>query len=215
MAYGPDPDLLPLFPLELVVFPRVSLPLHIFEERYKRMVAKAIEGSSEFGIVLAKQNGIANAGCTVAVDRVLKKYPDGRMDIIARGRRRFEILDLNQEEDVLRGQVEFFEDEDESPPPPELLQSAIEQYAGLRVAGQIRAHAEPNLADPQVSFQIAQGLDDLDFLNLLLRRRSETDRLRELKEFFSQSLQKQRQISRAKDLASKNGFGGKPAGLDL
>src|SRR5438067_2796119 len=73
--------LIPLFPLQLVVFPRTRLPLHIFEERYKEMVGNAIRDDSEFGIVLAKDEGIVNAGCTVIVDKVLEMYPDGRMDI--------------------------------------------------------------------------------------------------------------------------------------
>src|SRR5215472_12444875 len=96
-------NLLPLFPLRVVVFPRTPLPLHIFEERYKQMVGEAIRAKSEFGIVLAKEEGIVNAGCTVVVEKVLKTYPDGRLDIMTRGLRRFEILDLNQEKDYLRG----------------------------------------------------------------------------------------------------------------
>ena len=64
-----QPFLLPLFPLRVVVFPRTPLPLHIFEERYKEMVGEAIRARTEFGVVLAKEDGIVNAGCTVVVDR--------------------------------------------------------------------------------------------------------------------------------------------------
>ena len=67
--------LLPLFPLHVVVFPRTQLPLHIFEERYKEMVGEAIRDKSEFGVVLAKEEGIVNAGCTVVVDKILKSIP--------------------------------------------------------------------------------------------------------------------------------------------
>jgi len=77
--------LIPLFPLQLVVFPRTRLPLHIFEERYKEMVGEAIRDESEFGIVLAKDGGILNAGCTVKVAKVLEMYADGRMDILTLG----------------------------------------------------------------------------------------------------------------------------------
>ena len=77
--------LIPLFPLQLVVFPRTHLPLHIFEDRYKEMVGDAIRDGSEFGIVLAKEDGILNAGCTVMVEKVLEMYPDGRMDILTCG----------------------------------------------------------------------------------------------------------------------------------
>src|SRR3984885_3726988 len=63
--------LLPLFPLQVVVFPRTPLPLHIFEDRYKEMVGAAMRDSSEFGVVLAKEDGIVNAGCTVIVEKVI------------------------------------------------------------------------------------------------------------------------------------------------
>ncbi len=70
--------LIPLFPLQVVVFPRTRLPLHIFEERYKEMVGDAIRDQSEFGVVLAKEDGIVNAGCTVTVEKVMEMYSDGR-----------------------------------------------------------------------------------------------------------------------------------------
>ena len=57
--------LLPLFPLQLVVFPGSPVPFHIFEERYREMVGAAEADGTEFGIVLARDNGIVNAGCTV------------------------------------------------------------------------------------------------------------------------------------------------------
>src|SRR5215212_7167258 len=112
--------LIPLFPLNVVVFPRTRLPLHIFEERYKEMVGHAIRDDSEFGIVLAKQDGIVNAGCTVAVEKVLEMYPDGRMDIQTVGRRRFEIVGLNEEKEYLQGEVNFFDDEDFVPTPADV-----------------------------------------------------------------------------------------------
>src|ERR1051326_7329839 len=116
--------LIPLFPLQVVVFPRTQLPLHIFEERYKEMVGNAIQDHSEFGIVLAKDDGIVNAGCTVMVEKVLERYPDGRMDIVTRGQRRFEILSLNEEKDYLQGEVTFFDDEDLEATPAELRDQA-------------------------------------------------------------------------------------------
>ena len=84
--------LIPLFPLHVVVFPGTPLPLHVFEERYKDMVGTAIRENSEFGVVLAREDGIVNAGCTVVVEKLTELHADGRMDIITRGRQRFEIL---------------------------------------------------------------------------------------------------------------------------
>ncbi len=205
--------LIPLFPLQVVVFPRTQLPLHIFEERYKEMIGEAIRDRTEFGIVLAKDDGIVNAGCTVIVDEVLKTYPDGRMDVMTSGRRRFEIVMLNEEKEYLQGEVEFFDDEDIGPAPAELKGRALEEYRKLRDIRGSASQTEPNAEDPQLSFQLAQSIEDVDFLSVLLRNRSETERLRELTEFFLEYIPRQRQIARVKKSAPFNGFGRKPAGI--
>jgi Lon protease-like protein len=205
--------LIPLFPLQVVVFPRTMLPLHIFEERYKELVADAIRDGSEFGMVLAKEDGIVNAGCTVKVDKVLKTFPDGRMDILTRGQRRFEIVSLDQEKAYLRGEVSFFEDDDLAPVPADLRQQATERYRELNRLSAAREHLEPDLSDPQLSFQLAQALPDLDFLNELLRQRSETGRLKRLNHYLAEFVPRQRTIEHVREVAPTNGFGGKTAGL--
>jgi Lon protease-like protein len=206
--------LLPLFPLHVVVFPRTHLPLHIFEERYKEMVGKAVNVNSEFGIVLAKDNGIVNAGCTVIVEKVLKSYPDGKLDILTCGRRRFEVVMLDEEKDYLRGEVQFFDDDEGEPAPLEAQHAALTHYKSLLEAGVLQPPTpEPNLDDPQLSFQLAQGLPDLDFLNALLRTRSEAQRLRELSEFLSKFVPRQRHIAHVRQVAPRNGFGGAPSGI--
>src|SRR5712692_4869615 len=173
-------QLLPLFPLQVVVFPRTQLRLHIFEDRYKEMIGEAIHNKSEFGVVLAKEDGVVNAGCTVMVDEISKTYPDGKMDIVTSGRRRFEIMMLNQDKNYLRGEVQFFDDDEPGPAPLEVQHKALTQYRKLVEIGETLPFPEPNLTDPQLSFQLAQSLQDLDFLNMLLRKRSETERLKEL-----------------------------------
>jgi Lon protease-like protein len=198
--------LIPLFPLQLVVFPRTNLPLHIFEERYKEMTGKAMRENSEFGIVLAKEEGIVNAGCTVIVEKLMHSYPDGRMDIMTRGRNRFEIAELNEEQDYLQAEVEFFDDEDDNPIPPEMRLRALENFKALQEMGGVRER-EANLDDPQLSFQLAQTLPDLDFLNALLRHRSETVRLKLLNQYLERYIPRQRTIERIKAIAPTNGFG--------
>ena len=201
------PELLPLFPLQLVVFPRVQVPLHIFEERYKEMIGEVLTGNTEFGIVLAKDGGILNAGCAVHVEKVVTRYTDGRLDIVTRGSRRFEVLSLDQEKSYLRGEVEFFNDEDDEPVTREMKDAALESYRVLVESGQVRGYSEPEFDDPQLSFQLAQGIQDTDFQNLLLRDRSEASRLRHLSEFLKQYVPRIKQIAKMKELAPKNGFG--------
>jgi len=199
--------LLPLFPLQVVVFPRTQLPLHIFEERYKEMVGDAIRDKSEFGIVLAKEEGILNAGCTVMVDKILKSHPDGRMDIIARGIRRFEIVMLNQEKAYLRGEVAYFDDDEPDPAPTEVRTEALRLYQTWMEFEESTPANEAVLNDAQLSFQLAQGIHDLDFLHFLLRTRSETLRLKKLTEFLSEYVPRLRLTLSMKKLAPLNGRG--------
>jgi ATP-dependent Lon protease len=205
--------LLSLFPLQLVVFPRIQVPLHIFEERYKELIGEAIAHHTEFGIVRVKDAGIASTGCSVAVEKVLTRYPDGRMDILTRGARRFEILALDQEKAYLRGEVEFFNDEDEEPVSRELKDEALSGYRALLESGESRGYGDPELDDPQLSFQLAQAVQDMDFQGLLLRDRSETSRLRHLSEFLKSYVPRVKVTSKMKELAPKNGFGHHPAGV--
>ncbi len=205
--------LIPLFPLQAVVFPRTRLPLHIFEERYKEMIGNAIRDHSEFGVALAKENGIVSAGCTVMVEKVLETYPDGRMDILTRGVRRFEIVELSGEKAYLQAEVSFFDDDDSAPAPAELREQALSNHRDLSGLAVSQWRGEPDLQDPQLSFQLAQALPDLDFLHALLACRSETSRLKDLNHYLAEYIPRQRRIEHVKHLAPTNGFGGGPSGL--
>ena len=205
--------LLPLFPLQLVVFPGSAVPLHIFEERYKEMVGEAEAAGSEFGIVLAKDDGIVNTGCTVTVEDVLERYPDGRFDVMTRGKRRFEITSLNQEKDYLRGVVEYFDDEDFRPVTPELGRRAIAALQNMREALSLEDSGMPDVDNPALSFQLAQTVEDLDFQNMIQRSRSETDRLRMFAEFTEGYIARQQYATEMKRGAPLNGSGHKPASL--
>ncbi|HTW66784.1 MAG TPA: LON peptidase substrate-binding domain-containing protein [Bryobacteraceae bacterium] len=206
-------ELLPLFPLQVVLFPRTPLPLHIFEERYKQMIADVSRAHSEFGVVLAGEKGIVNAGCTATVEKVLKKYPDGRMDLISIGRRRFEIILLNDEKSYLRGAVEYFDDDTSDPIAPEVRERVLKSYNDLCSVQEAEPLHEPELTDPQLSFQLAQVVPDLDFRQMLLATRSEADRMRRLAEFFPSFSSRQRQIQHARAVGPTNGHAKRPPGV--
>ena len=87
---------IPLFPLNVVLFPGATLPLHIFEQRYKVMIGHCLGKNREFGIILVSERGVAALGCTAAITRKIKDYPDGRMDILTQGRAVFRALHLLQ-----------------------------------------------------------------------------------------------------------------------
>lgn len=198
-------ELLPLFPLSLVLFPRTPLPLHIFEERYKLMIGEAIRDSSEFGIVLLKDGDIVRTGCTAVVEQVTQRYPDGKLDILTRGKRRFRIQNLDDGKDYLRGKVEFFEDIDPQAPTTETRKEAVERFSATRhMTGQQLSY-EPKWDDEQLSFQLAQILDDNEFLQKLLDMRSETERLQALTEYFPMHVVRWRHTQQMREKAPQNG----------
>src|SRR5262249_53739476 len=154
--------LLPLFPLEVVLLPGATLPLHIFEDRYKLMIGEAIEHASEFGIVLSKEESLLNVGCTAAVEKVIRHYPDGRLDILTAGRRRFEILFLDEQKAYLQAGVMFFDDEPDTAP-PEASRRLMQLYE--RVIQLLPGHAIEGAVPEQgfTTFQIGGALPlDLD-----------------------------------------------------
>lgn len=190
--------MLPLFPLGVVLFPRAVLPLHIFEERYKQMIGDAIRNKTEFGVVLATGKGIANVGCTAAVEQIFKTYDDGRMDILTSGRRRFEISGLNDELDYLRGEVEFFDD-DEVDDTPAALNAQLTEFAQRLDPGQTSSGAT------RLSFDVASRLTDLETKQILLSMRAEEERVRYLLRYLPEYLSRQRVVQRVRELAPRNG----------
>jgi Lon protease-like protein len=109
------PERIPLFPLNVVLLPGAILPLHIFEPRYRKMVRRCIDEKSDFGVLLALPKGIVRVGCTARVTEVVKRYNDGRMDIVTTGRAPFRITqlvnsDAYANDELLEGDVDFLDD---------------------------------------------------------------------------------------------------------
>jgi Lon protease-like protein len=195
--------LLPLFPLELVVFPGAPLPLHIFEPRYKEMIGECLSESRPFGMVRAKENALSAIGCSARILTVIKKYEDGRMDISAEGAQRFEIIQVNQERSFLQAEVAFFEDE-----PSTVSKTAAETVIQLHeqlfaVMGQT---IEVDRDVAYLSYRLAQDLPvDLDFKQTLLEMKSEAERVEILTEYYQATIPKIENSLRVRQRASGNG----------
>lgn len=201
-----DP-LLPLFPLDVVLFPDTPLPLHIFEPRYKEMIGECLERKLMFGVVRAKENSLAEIGCTAEIVAVTKKYDDGRLDIVAEGRRRFQIRNVNHERSFLQGEVVYFEDEP-GPPKSDEVGRAVKLHA--QIMELLAAEAgPPDPEDPQLSFHLAGTLPlDLDFKQTLLGLRSESERVVGLIEYYEAILPNLRRAVKARNKAGGNGHAG-------
>jgi Lon protease-like protein len=139
------------------------------------------------------------------VEKVLTQYPDGRMDVLTLGRRRFEIMVLNDERPFLRGSVQFFDDEDTIPAERDAQLRALEGFSQLKELGEQPVFGEPKIGDPQLSFQLAQLVQDLNFKQLLLATRSEAERIRQLAEYLPEYAVRQKHVSHVKDVAPRNG----------
>ena len=162
----PPDDLieLPLFPLNVVLFPGMVLPLHIFEERYKAMIGDCIERGEPFGVVLIKEGPevggpaepftIGTSAQITTVDRL----EDGRMKLLTLGERRFETAGITQQVPHMVGQVRYLEEkpgEDQ----PALRAEVGEQYTTfLRNLSSLSGGWTANAEIPQDPVSLAYGV---------------------------------------------------------
>ncbi len=107
-------DSLPLFPLDLVLYPGEEIPLHIFEERYKELTQYCLDHDVAFGVIQAEEETMAEIGTTARIQEVLTRYDDDRLDIQVKGEERFRVLEVHDEKSYYTADVVLVEDEQES-----------------------------------------------------------------------------------------------------
>jgi ATP-dependent Lon protease len=177
-------DSLPLFPLNLVLYPDEQLPLHIFEERYKDLTQYCLDHEVPFGIVRSEEETLADVGTTARIERIVNRYEDGRLDIAVRGEERFRLLEVHDEKSYYTADVALLEEEQESLD-PDLKERAITQHMKLL-----------ELAGRTVRPDLYKGVDKLSYVlarnavldgeqkQELLERSSENERIRYLIRHF-------------------------------
>jgi len=196
---------IPIFPLEVVLFPGEMLPLHIFEPRYKEMIRECSEKQQHFGVVLAGEEGLAEVACTAQILEIVTTYDNGEMDIVTMGRRVCRILELIEERSFYEAQVEFLE---EAAPPAQVPSTALLQlFEKCHLAAFERAPDRGALAKaPVVSYHIAGALPlDLTFKQKLLEMRDEEERRHSLELSLARWLEELEIANRARRLSGGNG----------
>lgn len=199
------PARIPLFPLDVVLLPGMSLPLHIFEPRYKLMIGKCLSDRLEFGMVLASSNSIASVGCTAEITQKLRDYPDGRMDIMTIGRAVFRVKKLLDEKEYYEGAVEYLSDE------PSRLDAEQEKQlvSGFEKCHMLlfgRAWMDSESDAGTVSYRMAALLPiDLSGRQALLEMRSEAARRAKILEWMTEFLPKLATKQQAIERAGSNG----------
>ena len=196
--------LIPLFPLDVVLFPGTPLPLHIFEPRYKEMIGECLAQQRHFGVIRAMEQSLAEVGCTAEIVTVVKEYSDGRLDLVTEGRKRFELLGVNEERSFLQAEVALIEDEPAMASQEESARAIQLHSELLTFAG---ATQDLSDADPTtLSFYLAGSLPlDLDFKQKLLALRSEPERLTLLIGYFETIIPNLQRSARAQKRAGGNG----------
>jgi Lon protease-like protein len=196
------PKRIPLFPLDLVLMPGAELPLHIFEPRYKVMIARCLEEKLEFGLILAANQSVATMGCTAEIVQKIREYPDGRMDILTAGRAVFHLIELIEDNEYYEATVEYAVDDTfarDSEQEVQLVQLFDRCHA--QMFG--RPWANPGDLEPAgLAYRLAAMLPvELEKRQALLETRSERDRrellLRWMERFLPRLIAQQRARERA------------------
>src|SRR5436305_12285951 len=194
----------PLFPLGIVALPGELIPLHIFEERYKTMMNACLAEEKECGIVWLSDDGLRENGCASAIERVLERAEDGRMNLLTRGTRPFRVIERQGHLAYPAGVIEFLEDREEAVD-PDLLRQAHEAYADLVRRA---TDGEPNAGelDEMGAYGMAATVDfGPDAKQGLLDLRSENARLRLVTRLFHAAVERLELIDRPQERARANG----------
>jgi Lon protease-like protein len=204
----PNPDRLrrdfPLFPLGIVALPSENVPLHIFEERYRRMIEECLRKEREFGIVWMADDELKPVGCACMVEKVLERLQDGRMNILVRGTRPFRLLERQDDLPYPAGVVEFL-DEPEEPTDLEVVNATRELYAEL-----VAQATDNPLSSEEIealdAYRMAATVEfGADAKQELLELRSENARLRLLTMLFRAAIKRMELVERARAHAQSNG----------
>jgi uncharacterized protein len=161
---------LPLFPLNVVLFPHMPLPLHIFEPRYRQMIADCLEEGHSFGVVAIREGTETGPATPYDVGTLAKivridRQEDGRMNLLVMGASRFEITQTSQDRPYLRGQIRIIpeagDDLDATARLTETTAIAFQEYSNLlrELVGQKPDEAEPPMEPELLSYLIAAALN--------------------------------------------------------
>ena len=168
---------LPIFELPLVLLPGEQVPLHIFEDRYKRMVARSLDEGEPFGIVLRDDDGARSIGCTARIDDVVERFEDGGMNIVVSGESPFRVLDRFEAPEYPAGEVEVIAEDAEAGSDEDSAAAAREAFAELaeRATG---ARPEGEALEGASAYAIAARIElPADTKQQLLEMRDEDERM--------------------------------------
>jgi Lon protease-like protein len=194
----------PLFPLGIVALPTESVPLHIFEDRYRRMIETCLQSERDFGVIWLSDQELKPVGCACEIERVLERMEDGRLNILARGTRVFRLLERHDDLPYPSGMIEFLGDLEEDTD-LEAARTARELYAELVEQATDKVLTPEELEDFSAYAMAATVEFGTDAKQELLELRSENARMRLLTLLFRAAIKRLELIDRAQARARSNG----------
>lgn len=201
---GESIERFPLFPLGLVLLPGEVVPLHIFEQRYRTMIAECLESESEFGIVWLGDEVLHDVGCTAEITQVMEEMDDGRMNIIVQGVTPFRLERRVDDMDYPAGDVVLL-DEEEFADGGEASTAARLGYADLVERVTDSRPAESDLAELDAYGMASTIAFENDAKQELLELRSESERLSRLATLCVRALERYDYAEQAAERARSNG----------
>ena len=196
-------DSFPIFPLPLVLLPTEVAPLHIFEERYKQMINRCLDDSSEFGIVWLGDDGLADVGCTARVTELIDRMDDGRMNILVRGGCPFRLLRRVDDLAYPAGDIELLEDDEVAT--AEHSDAVRTSYAEVLEKATDERPQPEDLADMDAYGMAATIELEPALKQQLLDTRSEDARLDIVADVFQNAVERLAQAEHVSDVARSNG----------
>lgn len=194
----------PLFPLPIVLLPTEAVPLHIFEQRYKAMMATCLEQQREFGVIWLSDDGLKDVGCSAAIEEVLEELEDGRMNILVRGTTPFRLVERSEEHAFPAGTIDPLADREEDVG-EKVAEAARSSYADLLEKATDERPEAAAIAELG-AYEMAATVDiGLDVKQGLLELRSEQARLRLLARLFKDGLERLEIARRIGERAQSNG----------
>ncbi len=206
---APPTEGFPLFPLGIVALPSESVPLHIFEDRYRMMIERCLAAEAgsierEFGVLWLSEEELKPVGCACEIDEVLERMDDGRLNILARGTRPFRLLERRHDLPYPAGLIELLDETDEQAD-ADAAQAARELYQELVKQATDREIGAAEL-EAMDAYQMAGTVEfDLEAKQELLELRSENARLRLLALLLGTAIERLGVIERARARALSNG----------
>jgi Lon protease-like protein len=196
---------LPVFPLPLVLLPGELLPLHIFEPRYRELVARCLAGPEPFCVVLEDDGGVREVGCLARDLTVLERLADGRLNIVVSGGEPVRLGPIEDElHAYLSADATVLEDDDEQGS-EDATDAALGAYRAL-LSEIGRDDSEPLSAQPRLSYALGARIDvGVHVGQALLESRSEHERLVLITEALDQGRQSLRVAAERERRAVRNG----------